>query len=143
MTSVNPSLRRKVLIVDDDPSHIEIYSLLVRQTGYEAVPALVRFTGVEFPADDNIDAAILDYRLNCLRTSTELAQEIRIRFPDTPIILLSDGWNLPTEIAPYVTDFVRRGEPASLLEKLCLRLSPLNDTVPLLPCIDSAAYRPY
>jgi hypothetical protein len=136
------SLLRKVLVVDDDPSHLEIYGLLVKQAGYEPVPVLVRFMGAEFPSDANIGAVILDYRLNSLKTSAELAMEVHNLYPAAPIILLSDAWNLPTDIAPYVADFVRRGEPASLLEKLCFHLSQGEDEfsgepVTLVPCIYS------
>src|SRR5260370_15750701 len=110
--------RHKVLIVDDDPSHLEIYGLMVKEAGFEPVPALVRFTGADFPADDGVRAAILDYKLNSLKSPIELAREIRSQYPLTPIVLLSDMWHVPTDIAPYVADFVRKGNPAMLLDKV-------------------------
>jgi DNA-binding NtrC family response regulator len=106
----------KVLIVDDDPMHLEIYGLLIKQAGYEAIPALVRFSGAEIPRNAAIGLVLLDYRLNSIKTSPEYAQEIRSLYPGTPIILLSDLWSLPTDIAPFVDGFVRKGEPAKLLE---------------------------
>jgi len=45
------STPHKVLVVDDDPFHLEIYGLLLEQAGYEPVSALVRLTGPDFPAD--------------------------------------------------------------------------------------------
>jgi DNA-binding NtrC family response regulator len=112
MRSGNP----KVLIVDDDPSHLEIYGLLLQQAGYEPVSALVKFVGAEIPRDERIGLVLLDYRLHSLRTSTEFAQEIRGLFPDAPIVVLSDLWSLPADIAPFVTEFVRKGQPAKLLQ---------------------------
>lgn len=106
----------KVLIVDDDPMHLEIYGLLMKQAGYDAIPALVRFSGAEIPEDECIGLVLLDYRLNSIKTSPEYAQEIRTLYPAAPIILLSDLWSLPTDIAPFVDGFVRKGEPAKLLE---------------------------
>lgn len=106
----------KVLIVDDDPMHLEIYGLLIKQAGYEALPLLVRFTGTEIPRNQPVGLALLDYRLNSVRTSPEYAQEIRAAYPLIPILVLSDLWALPTDIAPYVTGFIRKGEPAKLLE---------------------------
>jgi DNA-binding NtrC family response regulator len=106
----------KVLIVDDDPMHLEIYGLLMKQAGYEALPLLVRFTGTEIPKSQSIGLALLDYRLNSARTSPEYAQEIRAVYPGIPILVLSDLWALPADIAPFVTGFVRKGEPAKLLE---------------------------
>ena len=105
-----------VLIVDDDPMHLEIYGLLIKQAGFEALPLLVRFTGTEIPRSQPIGLALLDYRLNSVKTSPEYAQEIRAAYPHIPILVLSDLWALPTDIAPYVTGFVRKGEPAKLLE---------------------------
>ena len=106
----------KVLIVDDDPMHLEIYGLLMKQAGFEALPVLVRFTGTEIPRNQSLGLALLDYRLNSTRSSPEYAQEIRALYPQVPILVLSDLWALPTDIAPYVSGFVRKGEPAKLLE---------------------------
>jgi CheY-like chemotaxis protein len=117
------STPQRVLIVDDDPSHLEIYGLLLKEAGYEPVPALVRFAGAEFPADAHIDGIILDYRLKSQKTASDLARQIRGCYPRAPIVLLSDGRSLPADIAPYVSDFVRRGEPAELLRKLSVLVS--------------------
>ena len=106
----------RVLIVDDDPMHLEIYSLLMKQAGYETLPTLVRFSGTEIPRNQSIGLALLDYRLNSTKSSPEFAQEIRTIYPDVPILVLSDLWALPADIAPYVSGFVRKGEPAILLE---------------------------
>ena len=106
----------KVLILDDDPMHLEIYSLLMKQAGFEALPTLVRFVGTEIPCDQCIGLVLLDYRLNSTKTSPEFAREIRTLYPAVPIIVLSDLWSLPTDIAPLVNGFVRKGEPAKLLE---------------------------
>jgi DNA-binding NtrC family response regulator len=106
----------KVLILDDDPMHLEIYSLLVKQAGYDALPTLVQFVGTEIPSGEWIGLVLLDYRLNSTKTSPEFASEIRALYPTVPIIVLSDLWSLPADIAPFVNGFVRKGEPAKLLE---------------------------
>jgi len=106
----------KVLILDDDPMHLEIYCLLMKQAGYDAIPTLVRFTGTEIPCGACIGLVLLDYRLNSVKTSPDFAREIRALYPAVPIIVLSDLWTLPMDIAPLVSGFVRKGEPAKLLE---------------------------
>ena len=106
----------KVLILDDDPMHLEIYGLLIKQAGYEALPTLVRFIGTEIPRGQSLGLVLLDYRLNSIKTSPEFAQEIRQIYPSVPIIVLSDLWSLPADIAPFVSGFVRKGEPAKLIE---------------------------
>ena len=120
------SRQSKVLIVDDDPAHLEIYGLLIRQAGLEPVPALVRFTGVDLPKDEPIDLVLLDYRLHSMKTPAEVAQEIRQIHASAPIVVLSDLWSLPADMEPYATEFVRKGHPAKLLEMLC-RLLPCPD----------------
>jgi CheY-like chemotaxis protein len=121
MTSGQP----KVLIVDDDPSHLEIYSLLMKQAGMEPLPALVQFVGVDLPREQVVNLILLDYKLNSLKTSTEVAQEIRQLYPMAPIVVLSDLWSLPPDIEPYVNAFVRKGGPAKLIETVS-RLIQVN-----------------
>jgi len=106
----------KVLIFDDDPMHLEIYALLMKQAGYDSLPVLVRFAGTEIPVGEWIGLVLLDYRLNSTLTSSEIATEIRRLYPAVPILVLSDVLSLPTDIAPHVNGFVRKGEPAKLLE---------------------------
>lgn len=118
--------RHKVLIVDDDPAHLEIYGLLIKQAGYDSVPALVRFTGTEIPRDSGIGLILLDYRLNSDKTSVEIARDLQEMYPFAPIVLLSDVWGLPSDIAPFVTAFVRKGETEKLLRTLSLLL-PTED----------------
>jgi DNA-binding response OmpR family regulator len=106
----------KVLIVDDDPSHLEIYGLLLKQAGYEPLPTQVNFAGAALPQDAGVGLVLLDYKLQSLRTSAELAREIRDLYPSAPIVLLSDLWSLPEDVAPFVVEFVRKGQPAKLLQ---------------------------
>jgi len=115
----------KVLIVDDDASHLQIYSLLMRHAGMDPITAQVQFVGVDLPSNAAVDLVLLDYRLNSLKTSAELAQEIRGRYPSAPIIVLSDLWSLPTDIQPHVNAFVRKGEPERLIETIT-RLTPTS-----------------
>ncbi len=113
----------KVLIIDDDPSHLEVHSLIVRNAGFEPIPLLVRFSGADPLPEASIDLVLLDYRLNSVTTAPEIAREMRSRFPDAPIVLLSDFWSPPPDVAPFISQFVRKGEPARLVEVLRSHLS--------------------
>jgi DNA-binding NtrC family response regulator len=112
------SRQSKILIVDDDPSHLEIYSMLIEQAGYLPVQALVRFAGIELPREEPIGLVVLDYRLHSLKTSAELAQEIRQSYAGVPIVVLSDLWSLPEDMTSFASAFVRKGQPAKLLETI-------------------------
>jgi DNA-binding response OmpR family regulator len=113
----------RVLIIDDDPSHLDIYGMFVERAGFDPIPLLVRFAGADPVPDSRVDLVLLDYRLNSVTTAPEIAQEIRSRFPEVPIILLSDLWSPPADVAPFINQFVRKGEPAKLMEVLCAHLS--------------------
>ena len=116
--------RKRVLIVDDDPSHLEIYAMIVDRAGFHPVPVLVRFTGPERVPDGEIAAILLDYRLNSVKTAPEIAQELKTKHPQAPVLVLSDFWTMPPDIEPYATEFVRKGEPENLLKVLCKLVPP-------------------
>jgi DNA-binding response OmpR family regulator len=113
----------RVLIIDDDPSHLEIYGMIVKKAGFESTPVLVRFSGADPIPDSRVDLVLLDYRLNSVTTAPEIASQIRSKFPQAPIILLSDLWSAPADVAPFVNQLVRKGEPAKLVEVIHSHLS--------------------
>jgi len=122
--------RKRILIVDDDPSHLEIYGMIVDRAGYQPVPVLVRFAGPGPVPDGEIAAILLDYRLNSVKTAPEIAQEIKTKHPQAPILVLSDLWTMPTDIQPYASEFVRKGEPENLLNALHKLAAPARAAIP-------------
>jgi len=109
--------RTSVLIIDDDPSHLRIYGWIVGAAGYEAMPALVTGDQIHYP-EGQADLVVMDYRLSGQLTAVQAAEATRRRYPKAPIIVLSDMYDLPADIAPYARAFVRKGEPAKLVETL-------------------------
>ncbi len=108
----------RVLIIDDDPSHLDLYRFIVSGAGYESVPLQVHFSGLEEVPEGEASAILLDYRLNSVKTAPEIAQELKRRFPATPIIVLSDLWSMPSDMMPHASDFVRKGDPRHLIATL-------------------------
>lgn len=113
--------KTSVLIIDDDPTHLRIYGWIVDAAGYAAKPALVTADRIDFP-DGPVDLVVMDYRLTGQLTAVQAAEAIRRRFPEAPIIVLSDVYDLPVDIAPYAKAFVRKGEPAKLVATLALHV---------------------
>jgi DNA-binding response OmpR family regulator len=112
------SEKPSVLIVDDDPTHLRIYGWIVEAAGYRALTAAVKFTGIELP-EAPADLVLLDYRLGGRKTkAVQVAELIRSRYPDVPIVLLSEELCLPDDIAPLVHGFVRKGDPEKLVARL-------------------------
>jgi DNA-binding NtrC family response regulator len=115
--------RASVLIVDDDPVHLKIYSWIIEAAGYRALSAQVHYAGVDLP-NEPADVVLLDYNFVGQTTAVEVAKEIGSRLPGVPVIVLSEALMLPEDIAPLVHGFVRKGDPAKLVEALHHRLSP-------------------
>lgn len=106
---------RTVLIIDDDPIHLQIYGWILKSAGFVPCPALVDSNGVDMPVGCPIDVVVLDYRLTGGLKATDAARLVNSAFPDAPIILLSDLYGVPDDIASYVKAFVRKGEPEKLI----------------------------
>lgn len=106
---------RTVLIIDDDPVHLQIYGWILKGAGFIPYPALVGNTGLDIPKVQTINVVVLDYRLTGGLKAVDAAALVHRAYPEAPIILLSDLCGLPEDIAPYVKAFVRKGEPEKLI----------------------------
>ncbi len=107
--------KASILVVDDDLSHLRIYGWIMNAAGFRAVSAQVLAGDVRLPVDDSFDVVVLDYRLAGTLTAVEAAQQIKRRYPKAPIVILSDVFGMPDDIAPYAKRFVRKGEPEKLI----------------------------
>jgi len=107
--------RASILVVDDDPVHLRIYGWIMNAAGFRAVTAQVLSNEVCLPEDDRFDVVVLDYRLTGTLTAVEAARQIEKKYPNVPIVILSDMFDMPDDIAPYARKFVRKGEPEKLI----------------------------
>ena len=108
----------RILIVDDDPSHLKLYSWILAQGNFVPVSLLVSGPHLPVPPDSPINLAVVDYRLGNDWTAVQVIQRLRQAFPDLPVVMLSDFSWLPDDVAPVVSGFVRKGEPQELLETI-------------------------
>jgi len=77
----------RVLLLDDRKDNLLLRSAILRQHGYEALTAeSVEDAEVHLGA---IDIAVLDYHLGAGKFGTEVAQSLRDKRPEVPIIILS------------------------------------------------------
>jgi two-component system, OmpR family, response regulator len=77
----------RVLLLDDEPTNLHLRTAILRQHGYECVPAASIEEATEL--FNNIDIAVLDYHLGSGQFGTEVAALLRRRRPHVPIIILS------------------------------------------------------
>jgi DNA-binding NtrC family response regulator len=114
----SPASLGTILFVDDDPDHLKIYGWIVEQAGFSSVPCLVSRNGIDLPTEQRVDLVVLDYTLNCDRPTPEIARSVLDTYPGVPIVLLSQLGGLPRDMEPFVTVFVRKGEPQKLTEAI-------------------------
>ena len=107
-----------ILIVDDDPLHLQLYGMILERAGFKGLPVLVSYGGIEFPDGGPVHAALVDYRLGPNMSAYDAVQKVRERYPSTPILILSDMYDAPADTAPLVNGFVRKGNPETLLAAL-------------------------
>ena len=107
-----------ILIVDDDPLHLEIYGMILERAGFKGLPVLVSYAGMDFPDGETVHAALVDYRLGPSLSACTAVQKVKERYPSAPILILSDMYDAPADTAPLVQGFVRKGNPEKLLSAL-------------------------
>jgi CheY-like chemotaxis protein len=105
-----------ILIVEDDPLHLKLYTWIVERGGFSTIPLLVEGPSLQWPTE-SFEIALLDYRLGLMQ-APEIAAQIRERAPEAELIILSDSMWLPDEMRPFTQRFVRKGEPEELLKML-------------------------
>lgn len=110
------SSERRVLIIDDEPSHLKLYSLILEREGFLTTTALVEHDSIQLPHDHHFDLVLLDYRFKSGISPKNVAQQIRARWPEIRIVVLSDVMWMPDDIAPLADGFVRKGEPQQLVD---------------------------
>jgi two-component system alkaline phosphatase synthesis response regulator PhoP len=94
-----------ILIIDDDPAHLKLYSWIVQRAGYKPQTALVGHASVDLPKSATVDAVLLDYRLDSTLTAVDVAKLVKTTFPDAPVIVLSALDWMPDDIAPFAAAF--------------------------------------
>lgn len=77
----------RVLLLDDDAAHLLLRAAILRQHGYESLPASTIEEANELL--DRADIAVLDYHLGEGKFGTEVAARLRLQRPEVPIIILS------------------------------------------------------
>jgi CheY-like chemotaxis protein len=107
-----------VLIVDDDPLHLTLYTWILQSDGYKCATALVKGTSVELPSEAAIDLVLLDYRLSSSLTSLDVIHRLRSTFAPVPIVILSELQWMPDDVRDHAVAFVNKGDPRRLLETI-------------------------
>ncbi len=112
------SSRPKILVIDDDPSHLKLYSLVLDRGGFDAVTALVNGGPPQLPVEQAIKVAVVDYRLGENIRAVQVIEQTKHAFPGVPVVVLSDMFWMPDDVSTLAAAFVRKGEPEKLLSTI-------------------------
>ncbi len=115
----------KVLIVDDDPDIVDSIRLVLTAEGFAVASADSRVTGMKAVEEEKPDLIILDVMMEEPDDGFVVAQDLRRKGVQTPIIILSSighvtgyKYGRDSEFAP-VDEFVSKPvAPADLVAKV-------------------------
>ena len=93
--------------------------MLLEQFGCEAITAPDGATALQLLVSQSIDLLVIDYHLACGETGEEIAREVRQRWPQVPMIMLTGDSKLPESAIASVDEVLIKGaNPRTLLDAI-------------------------
>jgi CheY-like chemotaxis protein len=109
-------LPHTILMVDDEPQHLKMQSWFMNEAGFRVVTVVVGRTSFSLPEMERPGLILMDYRLNCELTPTQIVGLLRQTFKDAPIVLISSADAMPEEMSPLVDGFIKKADPEKLVD---------------------------
>ena len=122
MSHFSPEISpRRVLCVDDEKVGLAVRRILLEANGYTVLTADCGPQALQIFDEHLVDAVILDYSMPGM-DGAQVAAEMRLRRPGTPILLLSAYVTLPDEVLRLVDLSLTKGDGAPVLLETLERL---------------------
>jgi CheY-like chemotaxis protein len=103
--------------VDDEPNSLILRKLVLEKAGYRVLTASSANQALEVLSSSRIDLVLSD-QLMPGGTGTELARQVKARFPSIPIILISGVNEIPPD-ADHADLFMSKVEgPTAMCDKI-------------------------
>ncbi len=106
---------KTILLVDNDTQHLMLHCLVLKKAGYRPIAAVVGETSFSFQENERPSLIFLDYRLNSVMETKQVAELLRHSFPGTPLVVLSSMDALPDDMKGIADAFLRKGDPQDLV----------------------------
>ena len=91
-----PESKPLILCVDDEPNSLILRKLVLQKAGYEVITADSASQALDVLTSRKVDLVLSD-QLMPGQTGTELARQVKARWPNVPIILLSGVNEIPAD----------------------------------------------
>lgn len=85
-----------ILCVDDEPNSLVLRKLVLQKAGYDVVTANSAMLALDVLASRRVDLVLSDQLMPGL-TGTELARQIKSKWPSLPVILISGVNEIPAD----------------------------------------------
>ena len=107
---MSPPVERVLLWVDDRPHLLRFRQTLLGKQGYIVITATSAATAITKLETCWVDAVLLEYNSEGMDAEA-VAFQIKNRFPDQPVILLSAYSCTPERVLRLVDEYVMESEP--------------------------------
>jgi CheY-like chemotaxis protein len=121
----------KILCLDDQRDHLGLRKTFLEQFGCEVIAVEDAAGCFEAATREIFDVALLDYHLGGEITGEEVAHDLRRRYPDMPLIMLTGDPGIPDSAKESVDAVLIKGasDPGDLLDAI-QKLAPNCDIRP-------------
>ena len=106
-----------LLCIDDRPQMLQVRKARLETLGYSAETATSAPTAIAMLERTAVDAVLVEYKSEGMDAEA-VAFQIKRRFPNQPIILLSAYSDVPERILWLVDEYVMRSEPLERLAQV-------------------------
>jgi CheY-like chemotaxis protein len=87
-----------ILCVDDEPNSLVLRKLVLQKAGYEVVTASSAILALDVLSSRQVDLVLSDQLMPGL-TGTELARQVKTKWPSVPVIIISGVNEIPVDAA--------------------------------------------
>lgn len=104
-----------ILCVDDEENPLTLRKLVLQKAGYDVVTATSGMLALEMLRSSSIDLVLSDLLMPGM-TGTELARQIKLKYPSLPVVIVSGVNEIPADME-FVDLFISKVEGPVNLQK--------------------------
>lgn len=111
--------RKRILVIDDEPTALDLLRRILEMSGYEVMTAINGQKGVELFKEHSCDLVITDMVMP-IKDGLQTILDLRAAAPSLPVIAISGGGTISKErylaVAGYLDNVVTIAKPFAIEE---------------------------